>query len=139
DAASAKLTHRVHLNDTPQTVPAFGSASCISPAATCWEYTSPAGTAIRLVTPAHVIVSFVANDIYEFAYSAKDPVVAGLGFAAVRDWNSWLRYETEDDLHTPNPLVNYVTLNYTLVLSHPRRLLHDFRDLCLHEDCRRRK
>ena len=30
--------------------------------------------------------------------------MAGLGFAAVRDWVSWLRYEAQDDSGTPNPL-----------------------------------
>jgi len=47
---------------------------------------------------------FVANDIYEFSYTAKDPTVNGIGFAAVRDWNAWLRYETKDDFATANPL-----------------------------------
>ena len=71
DKTTPKLTHRVHLDDTPDVIPASG-----------WNYNA-AGTAISLVGG-----SFIANDIYEFSYTAKDPTVAGLGFAAVRDWNS---------------------------------------------------
>src|SRR4051812_42612790 len=87
DKSTAVLTHRVHLDDTPVVVPASG-----------WQYNA-GGTAISLVGS-----NFVANDIYEFSYTAKDPTVNGVGFAAVRDWNAWLRYATQDDFGTPNPL-----------------------------------
>ncbi|HEX2932981.1 MAG TPA: alpha/beta hydrolase domain-containing protein [Candidatus Binatia bacterium] len=136
DTTTAKLTHRVHLDDAPQTIPAFGSASCVAPVTTCWEYTSAAGTAIRLVSLAHAVQNFIANDIYEFSYTAKDPTVAGLGFAAVRDWNSWLRYETQDDLGTPNPLANYIQRIYTEISSQPGRMFNDFRKLGFNEDDR---
>ena len=84
DKTKATLTHRVHLNDAPQVIPATG-----------WNYNAD-GTAISLVGG-----NFVANDIYEFAYIAKDPKVNGLGFAAVRDWMEFLRYERRDDSATP--------------------------------------
>jgi hypothetical protein len=116
DKTTAKLTHRVHLDDVPQDVPAAN-----------WNYNA-AGTAITLTG------GFVANDIYEFSYTAKDPTVAGLGFAAVRDWNSWLRYETQDDLGTPNPLANYITRIYTEISSQPGRMFNDFRKLGFNED-----
>ena len=38
--------------------------------------------------PRQTGMNFVGNDVYEFSYTAKEPTVAGLGFAAVRDWNS---------------------------------------------------
>jgi len=118
DQSTATLTHRVHLDDTPQVVPASG-----------WQYTDATGTAIRLSG-----TSFVANDIYEFSYTAKDPTVAGLGFAAVRDWNSWLRYATQDDNGTANPLANYITRIYTEISSQPGRMFNDFRNLGFNED-----
>jgi alpha/beta hydrolase family protein len=114
DQSKATLTHRVHLNDMPETVPASG-----------WQYDAD-GTSIRLL-PAGT--AFVKNDIYEFSYTAKDPTVNGIGFAAVRDWNAWLRYETKDDSGTPNPLAGDVTRIYTEVSSQPGRLLNDFRYL----------
>src|SRR4051812_31915583 len=79
DTTQAKLTHRVHLDDTP-----------VALAPTEWKYNTT-GTAISLVGK-----NFSANDIYELSYTAKDPTVNGLGFAAVRDWNAWLRYEDHD-------------------------------------------
>jgi hypothetical protein len=88
-----------------------------------WNYNGT-GTAISLTSG-----NFVANDIYEFSYVAKDPTVNGLGFAGVRDWNAWLRYETQDDFGTANPLAGDVQRIYTEVVSQPGRLLNDFRHL----------
>jgi hypothetical protein len=119
DKTTATLTHRVHLDDPPEVIPASG-----------WNYNA-GGTAISLAGG-----NFVANDIYEFSYTAKDPTVAGLGFAAIRDWVSWLRYEAEDDSGTRNPLANYITRIYTEISSQPGRLLNDFRNLGFNEDDR---
>ena len=118
DKSLATLTHRVHLDDAPQVVPAAN-----------WQYNA-AGTA---VSPLGAGTS-VANDIYEFSYIAKDPTVAGLGFAAVRDWNSWLKYATTDDLGTANPLAGYITRIYTEISSQPGRMLNDYRHLGFNED-----
>jgi Alpha/beta hydrolase domain len=118
DKTTAVLTHRVHLDDAPQVVPAAN-----------WNYNAD-GTAITLTG------GFVANDIYEFSYTAKDPTVAGLGFAAIRDWVSWLRYEAQDDSGTPNPLANYITRIYTEISSQPGRMFNDFRNLGFNEDDR---
>jgi Alpha/beta hydrolase domain len=115
---TAVLTHRVHLDDVPQVVPAAN-----------WSYNAD-GTAITLAG------GFVANDIYEFSYTAKDPTVAALGFAAIRDWVSWLRYEAQDDNGTPNPLTNYITRIYTEISSQPGRMFNDFRKLGFNEDDR---
>ena len=116
DKATAKLTHRVHMDDVAQTVdPAL------------WNYNATA-TALTLTG------NFVSNDIYEFTYTAKDPTIAGLGFAAVRDINSWLRYATVDDAGHANPLANYIKRIYTEISSQPGRMLNDFRHLGFNED-----
>jgi len=47
---------------------------------------------------------FKPNHIYEFIYAAKNPLVLGLGLAAVRDTVSFLRYEKKDKAGNPNPL-----------------------------------
>jgi len=112
DKTKAKLTHRVHLDDLPVEVPATG-----------WNYNA-AGTAISLAGG-----NFVANDIYEFSYTAKDPTVNGLGFAAVRDWNAWLRSARVDDLGNKNPLAGDIQRIYTEISSQPGRFLNDFRHL----------
>jgi hypothetical protein len=52
---------------------------------------------------------FDPNYFYELVYIAKDPKVMGIGFAAVRDLNSFLRYEKVDDVDTPNILGAVIT------------------------------
>ena len=52
---------------------------------------------------------FVAGDIYELSYTAKDPTVNGIGFAAVRDFNAFLRYAPADSNGLKNPLAGDVT------------------------------
>jgi hypothetical protein len=42
--------------------------------------------------------------IYSFVYTAKDPLVMGIGFAAVRDFVAFLRNDTADAQGNPNPL-----------------------------------
>ncbi len=116
DKTRATLTHRVHLNDAQQVIPASG-----------WSYNA-AGTAISLAGG-----SFVANDIYEFAYTAKNPKVNGLGFAAVRDWMEFLRYERRDDYNNANPLARHIKHVYTEISSQPGRLLNDLRHLGFNE------
>jgi len=122
-APDAVLTHRVHLDDPPEIVPASG-----------WQYTDANLTAIRLTTG-----NFVNNDIYEFSYIAKNPTVNGLGLAAIRDFNSFLRYSAGDDLGTPNPLAGDVQRIYTETSSQPARTLNDFTHLGFNEDENHRK
>ena len=81
-APDAVLTHRVHLDDKPDVVQPSG-----------WAYTDATNTAIKLTTG-----NFVNNDIYEFSYIAKNPTVNALGLAAIRDFNSFLRYASQDDM-----------------------------------------
>jgi alpha/beta hydrolase family protein len=115
---NAVLTHRIHLDDTPVVVDPSG-----------WAYTDATNTAIKLTTG-----NFVNNDIYEFSYIAKDPTPNGLGFAAIRDFNSFLRNATQDDSGTPNPLAGDVKRIYTEISSQPGRLLNDFTHLGFNQD-----
>jgi hypothetical protein len=123
DQSAAVLTHRIHLDDTPQVVPASG-----------WAYTTAPNTAVPNTAIKLTTGSFVANDIYEFKYLAKNPTVNGLGFAAIRDFNSFLRYATADDSGTPNPLAGDVTRIYTETSSQPARTLNDFVHLGFNQD-----
>jgi len=47
---------------------------------------------------------FQPGKIYELLYRAKDPIVIGLGYAAMRDLISFFKHEQHDDALTPNPL-----------------------------------
>src|SRR5690242_11314608 len=122
-APDAVLTHRIHLDDPAVPVPPSG-----------WDYTDASNTAIKLTSGA-----FVANDIYEFSYTAKDPTPNGMGLAAIRDFNSWLRYENHDDFGTKNPLNGEIRRIYTETSSQPARTLNDFVHLGFNEDERHRQ
>jgi hypothetical protein len=68
---------------------------------------TPAGLAWRLVDDRHVEITrptapgFDRGAIYEFIYRARDPVVMGIGFAAIRDIVSFLRHATTDNPLAP--------------------------------------
>jgi Alpha/beta hydrolase domain len=119
----AVLTHRVHLDDPAVPVPSGG-----------WAYTDATNTAIKLTSG-----SFVNNDIYEFSYIAKDPTVNGLGLAAIRDFNSFLRFASNDDSGAPNPIRGHIDRIYTETSSQPARTLNDFTHLGFNEDENHRK
>ena len=72
---------------------------------------------------------FDGGAIYEFIYQAQDPLVLGLGFVAMRDAISFLRYETADAAGNPNPLAAegvLATTTLSLGISQSGRMLRDF-------------
>ncbi len=79
----ATLTRRVHQFDSKELIPnsQWAFADCSS--------TSFPGTANT--KKVCLQGGFDTNHIYELVYTAKNPTVAGLGFAATRDLNAWLR------------------------------------------------
>ena len=46
--------------------------------------------------------------LYELVFTAKDPLVLGIGYAATRDLNSFLRYADKDDAGNANPVAGQV-------------------------------
>jgi hypothetical protein len=71
---------------------------------------TPSGLAWRLVDDRHVEITrttasgFDRGAIYEFIYRARDPMVMGIGFAAIRDIVAFLRRATHDEAGNANPL-----------------------------------
>jgi hypothetical protein len=45
---------------------------------------------------------------YTLSYTAKDPLVLGIGYAATRDLNSFLRYADKDDAGNANPVAKQI-------------------------------
>lgn len=124
DTTQATLTVKQHLTDTPTVIPSTG-----------WTWTSantiallPAGTPFR------------QSYIYELVFQAKDPVVGGIGFAAVRDLVSFLRTANADSGGTANPLASANITRYTTwSLSQPARFMNDFVWLGFNQDTNNRK
>jgi hypothetical protein len=117
DAANLNITVRAAWTDARQT---------------------PSGLSARLVDPVTVEVTrpegFDAGALYEITYTARDPAVLGMGFAAVRDVASFLRRDT-----TPaNPLLNGLHPSVSRAIgfgvSQSGRFLRDFLHLGFIED-----
>ena len=66
---------------------------------TTWQYLND-----RQIQITHPGAPYDSGAIFEFIYPAKDPIVAGIGFAAARDVNSFLRFQDRDRAGNPNPL-----------------------------------
>ena len=115
--SQARLTVREHLDGRPVDIPASG-----------WAYTSTEGTAIQLLPEG---TPFRQSHIYEFTYTAKDPLVAGIGLAATRDFISFLRHASAS---AGNPLADHVDYTYSYSISQPSRTLNDFQQLGFNED-----
>ena len=116
DKSLAKLTVRDRLDDEPTTL-----------LQSDWEYTSAAGTAIRLLP---LGTRFRQSAVYEFTYTAKDPKVSGIGLAATRDWITFLRTASAA---AGNPLAGHVQHTYSYSISQPSRTLNDFQYLGFNE------
>jgi hypothetical protein len=51
---------------------------------------------------------FLPNKLYQVVFTSQDPYVLAVGSAAFRDAASFFKYETQDDLGTPNPVANQI-------------------------------
>ena len=72
--------------------------------------------------------------LYELVYTAKDPLVLGIGYAATRDLNSFLRYATADDTGTANPLAGKISYAIGRGTSQSGNYLRSFIHLGFNQD-----
>ena len=71
---------------------------------------------------------------YVVQYTAKDPLVMGIGFAATRDLNSFLRYAEKDDAGNPNPVAKQVKWAIGQGNSQSGNFIRSFINLGFNED-----
>jgi hypothetical protein len=72
--------------------------------------------------------------MYQLVYTAKDPLVLGLGIAATRDIVSFFRYARADAAGTPNPAANVVTHAIAVGTSQAGNFLKTFIHLGFNQD-----
>jgi len=96
DTSTATLTKRMRETDPRVPVPSDAWAF-----ADCTQVPFP-GT--PSTTQICLSDGFDPDFIYELIYTAKNPLVLGLGFAATRDLISFLRHSMRDDFGNSNPL-----------------------------------
>ncbi|MDQ3011187.1 MAG: alpha/beta hydrolase domain-containing protein [Acidobacteriota bacterium] len=118
DKSQTSLTVRERYADLPMTVPATG-----------WEYVN--ARTIRLL-PAGT--PFQQGRLYEFAYPAQNPIVAGLAFAGLRDLVAFLHHGQASGDSGANALAGDVQFVYSFSWSQPARFMHDFLYLGFNQD-----
>jgi len=77
---------------------------------------------------------FDATRLYELVYTAKDPLVLGIGFAATRDIVAFFRHAAGDAAGTPNPVANAVTHAVAFGASQSGNFLKTFVHLGFNQD-----
>lgn len=109
DKTGVTLTVRQNEKDARTIVPAAN-----------WDYVAGSNNQQILVTK---VPGYDMGALYEFIYTAKSPTVMGIGFAAVRDVVSFLRFSTA----ASNPL-NSSTINKAIIfgISQSGRFIRDF-------------
>jgi hypothetical protein len=123
DNTGLTLTMRVHQDDVRVPVPNSD-----------WAFADCTVTPFPGVpNPRKVCLKngFDTNHIYELVYTAKDPIVMGLGLAAIRDVGSFFHHA---DANAGNPIAG--AIRYTLLngISQSGRLLRSYLNLGFNED-----
>jgi len=113
DAADLRVTVRARW-DLPRQIPSDLSARLTGSQQV--EIARPAG--------------FAAGALYEITYTARDPAVLGMGFAAVRDVASFLRREAGPT----NPLAGQVQHSLAFGVSQSGRFVRDYLYLGFNDD-----
>ncbi len=129
----AILTERVHQDDpkVPIANSQWNFAVCTSSQVTV-SPPDPPQICVNMLNGG----MFDTNHIYELTYTAKDPLVDGIGLAAMRDFISFLRYGQPG---LTNPLQGAITYALMHGTSQDGRLARAFLDLGFNQDEQRRQ
>ncbi|HEX3398807.1 MAG TPA: alpha/beta hydrolase domain-containing protein [Acetobacteraceae bacterium] len=121
DTRDALLTRRRYPYDTPQVIPPDEWSFSTIEADVGGEMQALEHAVVS--SPRHIYLpaGFRTGWIYELIYTAKDPLVHGLGHVAVRDFISFLKYDRSD----ANPLRG-AEKAYAWGRSQTGRCLRDF-------------
>ncbi|HLK67368.1 MAG TPA: alpha/beta hydrolase domain-containing protein [Bryobacteraceae bacterium] len=82
---------------------------------------------------------FDADLLYQVVYTAKDPLVLGIGLAATRDIVSFFRYADKDDNGTANPVAGLLKQAIAFGTSQSGNFLKTFVHLGFNQDEARRR
>jgi len=126
DTSQASLIRRSSPTAQPVTVPAsdWAFADCTS--------TPFPGTP----DPAKICAKagFSPAFAYELVFTAKDPLVLGIGYAATRDLNSFLRYGDKDDEGNANPVAKSIRWALARGTSQSGNFIRSFIHLGFNQD-----
>ena len=125
DTRQANLTRRRYPYDPREPIPANAWRFARSEGSRGGETGEAERALIASDTHIHLPTGFETGWIYELVYTAKDPLVHGLGHVAVRDFVSFLKYGVEDAAGQPNPVPG-IEKAYAWGRSQTGRCLRDF-------------
>ena len=125
DNGDAVLTRRRYPYDTPQVIPNDQWRFACVESGAGGETQSVERAVVPSARHIHLPAGFFSGWIYELVYTARDPLVHGLGHVAVRDFISFLKYAEADAAGRPNPLRG-VQKAYAWGRSQTGRCLRDF-------------
>jgi hypothetical protein len=91
--------------------------------------------------PVHICLKggFNPAKLYQVVYTAKDPYILGIGFAAWRDIASFFKYAAKDDFGTANPLAGRISSSITRGRSQSGNYLRGWLHLGFNQDEARRQ
>lgn len=122
DNTSATLTKRIHAADEPIRIPNSDWAF-----ADCTKEPFPGKPSTTQIS---LKGGFDPDYIYELDYSAKNPLVLGLGFAATRDLIAFFRYAQQSE----NPIANQTKAAIGVGVSQCGNFLRSFLHLGFNAD-----
>ncbi|MBV9783174.1 MAG: hypothetical protein JO264_05085 [Acidisphaera sp.] len=125
------LTMQVHTDDPPVVIP--NSQWTFADCTTTPFPGTPSLTNVCLQG------GFDTNHIYKLVYTAQNPLVLGIGFAATRDWVTFLRHAKQDDYGNPNPLAQGIHWVLGYGVSQDGRFERDYLHLGFNLDEKNRK
>ena len=120
------LTKRIHAEDPSVKVPNADWAF-----ADCTKQDFPG-----VASPTQISLKggFDPNYIYDLTYTAKNPLVLGLGFAAVRDIVAFFRHAEKDDFNNANVLAHQIKVSMAYGVSQCGNFLRTFLSLGFNQD-----
>ncbi len=134
-----KATLTTHASETMAGV--VGKTTTIPATDWAWAKCSATSPFPGTPDPAEICLKngFDPKLLYQVVYTAKDPYVLGIGFAAFRDVATFFKNSKQDDAGTPNPLAGNVTWVIARGVSQSGNYLRGMIHLGFTEDEKHRK
>jgi len=132
DTKEARLT--THASETIDGT--IGATAEIAPSDWAFAKCSPENPFPGTPDPTQICLKngFDPNLLYQVTFTAKDPPVLGIGFAAFRDVGSFFRNAAQDDAGTPNPIASGVSWAITRGVSQSGNFVRGFIHLGFNQD-----
>lgn len=131
---TTKATLTTHTHETVDGIVTVGST--ISSSDWAWARCDAATPFPGAPDPTQICLrnGFDPALLYQLVFTAKDPYVLGIGFAAFRDVGTFFKHETQDDFGMPNPLAGGISWVIGRGVSQSGNYLRQFIHLGFNED-----